>query len=183
MIDLQSFPFSTGNMNTIDAEWLLANYRDLKGLKASYEERIRQLNTPSSEIQLIESMQLRARLMDDLPHGINQNSKIEYTAFEVSVLLEKEESERKEEIQRLYIELASVNEYIALYDAVYAGVTTSEKWIITQYYENKISFEEIALILEKEGKPVSKSTIRRKKLKLVEKVNILLKLLINNHSR
>ena len=121
--------------------------------------------------------------MDDLPHGINQNSKIEYTAFEVSVLLEKEESERKEEIQRLYIELASVNEYIALYDAVYAGLTTSEKWIITQYYENKISFEEIALILEKEGKPVSKSTIRRKKLKLVEKVNILLKLLINNHCR
>lgn len=158
----------------ISAEWLLKNHIMLDGLEAALSERIKQLLNPPNETDIIENLQLHSSMLDGMPHGQSNMSRTETAVTAYPELLTHELEMNQKELLYVKQQFLIVQHCSLLYRAVIAGLTQNEKWLIQKYYDEQSSLDEIARLTENSSHPLSKSTLRRRKIQTVHKVQKLI---------
>lgn len=79
-------------------------------------------------------------------------------------------------IRHLRRGIFDVQQRILLFDAVMAGLDQQEQWLVTEIYVNKTTIERLAEMKTPAGLFLSVSTISRHRKKLLEKVELLLRM-------
>ena len=62
-----------------------------------------------------------------------------------------------------------MQENLKLYDVVFESMDSEEQWLIEEYYGRGKSIDTLLEMQREKGQFVSKSTMRRRKLRVVEK--------------
>ena len=75
----------------------------------------------------------------------------------------------QEQKQFLEERLKKVRENLKLYDVVVESMDMEERWLIEEYYGKGKSIDTLLEMQREKGQFVSKSTMRRRKLRVVEK--------------
>ena len=169
-----------GVMKIITAEKLLREHRAYLGLEKTLKCRIRQLSEACDAEEVIASMGVRGRELDGMPRTQAAMSKTEWTTLAYEEAYQAEQSEIKRCIQELKKELAKIQYYRQLYEAVMEGLTDRERWIINEYYNEENSVDTMQRKLEEQQVYISKSSLRRKKIRIVEKVQQMMNLIEQN---
>lgn len=169
-----------GMMTIVTAEKLLQGHREYLGLEKTLKCRIRQLSEACDAEEVIASIGVRGSELDGLPRTRAAMSKTEWTTLSYEETYQEEQSEIKRCIQELKKELAKVQYYRQLHEAVMEGLTDCERWIINEYYDEGNSVETIQQKLEQQQVYISKSSLRRKKIRIVEKVQRMMNLMEQN---
>ena len=143
----------------VDAEWLLKSHRELLGVEKALQRRIKQLKMDDNENDVIESMELGTIQEAGMPRAQSRfGSKTERAA-----------SDFREQTQILKEKLRKVQENLKLYDVVVESMDMEERWFIEEYYGKGKSIDTLLEMQREKGQFVSKSTMRRRKLRVVEK--------------
>lgn len=167
-------------MKIIMAEWLLRKHREHLGLEKALKCRIRQLSETSDAEEVIASMGTHGCVLDGMPRTRSTMGKTERTTLFYEEMYQAEQREIEMCIQELRKELVKVQYYLQLYEAVIEGLTEREKWIINAYYNDDNSVDTMQRRLEEQKAYISKSSLRREKIRTVEKVQRIIDLIEQN---
>ena len=163
------------NGETVDAEWLFINHNAFENTLSSLMERLNQLSKPISEDQVIAGIQLSRDLSCELPGShIKSDSKTEKAVMRYDSVLLSEKRAITEEIGALEERAHELQSLLLLHKAVMEGLTDQEKWLAEQYYQEGLSLDVMVHKLEECDIYISKSTLRRRKIQLIEKAQQLL---------
>ena len=147
----------------VDAEWLLKSHRELLGVEKALQRRIKQLKMDDNENDVIESMELGTMQEARMPRAQSRfGSKTERAASDFR-------EKAQEQTQILKEKLRKVQENLKLYDVVFESMDSEEQWLIEEYYGRGKSIDTLLEMQREKGQFVSKSTMRRRKLRVVEK--------------
>lgn len=153
----------------IEAEWLFRNHQEHVGLEKALQCRILQLRENSAD-ETIESMELPGCALDGMPRGnASSTSRTEYAAMEYEAIAKAQREEIQSQLQKLHEKLARIHQYLMLHSVIKAGLSDRENWIVDQYYHQSKSIETMLRELELTGEIISKSTLRRERLRVLEK--------------
>ncbi|MBQ8094813.1 MAG: hypothetical protein IJ242_14760 [Clostridia bacterium] len=177
MAEKQNTTMSQSKEMRVDAEWLFSSHVEMKGRIASFSERIRQLSNASNESQIIAGLQLPGSILESMGCGSSDTSKTEMAMLRYGDIAAAESHDTVKEIAFLSRQIHDIQEMLFLYDAVVKGLTESEKWLVDQYYEQGRSLDSLVLILEERRVHTSKSTLRRRKIQIIQKAQRLLDML------
>lgn len=154
----------------VDAEWLLKSHRELLGVEKALQRRIKQLKMDDNENDVIESMELGTIQEAGMPRAQSRfGSKTERAASDFREKAEEERTQAQEQKQFLEEKLKKVRENLKLYDVVVESMDMEERWLIEEYYGKGKSIDTLLEMQREKGQFVSKSTMRRRKLRVVEK--------------
>ena len=146
----------------VDAEWLLKSHRELLGVEKALQRRIKQLKMDDNENDVIESMELGTIQEAGMPRAQSRFGRKNERAAE-------ERTQAQEQKQFLEERLKKVRENLKLYDVVVESMDMEERWFIEEYYGKGKSIDTLLEMQREKGQFVSKSTMRRRKLRVVEK--------------
>jgi hypothetical protein len=126
--------------------------------------------------EMIQSMTLERRPLDELPAASGNGSRTEYVALHYQEHLIEEQQEREREISWLRAEMAEVEEKVALYDAVMGSLSEAEVFLVRLHYDEALSFPRIAEMNTLSDIPwiQSVSTMKRMNANILRKVNEVL---------
>lgn len=154
----------------VDAEWLLKSHRELLGVEKALQRRIKQLKMDDNENDVIESMELGTIQEAGMPRAQSRfGSKTERAASDFREKAAEERTQAQEQKQFLEERLKKVRENLKLYDVVVESMDMEERWLIEEYYGKGKSIDTLLEMQREKGQFVSKSTMRRRKLRVVEK--------------
>lgn len=154
----------------VDAEWLLKSHRELLGVEKALQRRIKQLKMDDNENDVIESMELGTIQEAGMPRAQSRfGSKTEQAASDFREKAAEERTQAQEQKQFLEEKLRKVRENLKLYDVVVESMDMEERWLIEEYYGKGKSIDTLLEMQREKGQFVSKSTMRRRKLRVVEK--------------
>ena len=154
----------------VDAEWLLKSHRELLGVEKALQRRIKQLKMDDNENDVIESMELGTIQEAGMPRAQSRfGSKTERAASDFREKAAEERDQAQEQTQILKEKLRKVQENLKLYDVVVESMDMEERWFIEEYYGKGKSIDTLLEMQREKGQFVSKSTMRRRKLRVVEK--------------
>ncbi len=154
----------------VDAEWLLKSHRELLGVEKALQRRIKQLKMDDNENDVIESMELGTTQEAGMPRAQSRfGSKTERAASDFREKAAEERDQAQEQTQILKEKLRKVQENLKLYDVVFESMDSEEQWLIEEYYGRGKSIDTLLEMQREKGQFVSKSTMRRRKLRVVEK--------------
>ncbi len=154
----------------VDAEWLLKSHRELLSVEKALQRRIKQLQMDDNENNVIESMELGTMQEARMPRAQSRfGSKTERAASDFREKAAEERDQAQEQTQILKEKLRKVQENLKLYDVVFESMDSEEQWLIEEYYGRGKSIDTLLEMQREKGQFVSKSTMRRRKLRVVEK--------------
>lgn len=154
----------------VDAEWLLKSHRELLGVEKALQRRIKQLKMDDNENDVIESMELGTIQEAGMPRAQSRfGSKTERAASDFRERAAEERDQAQEQTQILKEKLRKVQENLKLYDVVFESMDAEEQRLIEEYYGKGKSIDTLLEMQREKGQFVSKSTMRRRKLRVVEK--------------
>lgn len=153
----------------VDAEWLLKNHSNLLDIERALVCRIRQLRKEGNTDEVIEGLELSGNTWDGMPHAKAIISRTESVAENYQEVLDQELQQLNEEMNHLYESLRATREKLMLYDVVIAGLNSTERWIVDSYYEKGYSIDTMLDELKHRDIYISKSTLRRKRIQVVQK--------------
>ena len=175
MMEGNAQPIIRKHGKVIDAEWLFENCNAFENTLSTLLERLNQLSRPLSEYQVITGMQLASRLSGDPPgNHAAPDSKTEKAMMKYESILAAEKREIAEEIQTLEGRVRELQDLLRLHRAIMEGLTDQEKWLAEHYYRKGQSLDAMVRELEEQNVYLSKSTLRRRKIQLIEKAQRLL---------
>lgn len=157
------------------AEELLKNHRKnqskLQALEAQLEF-IRQHPATEADRCLIEAVVLRTPALNGMPRNKNiAPSPTERVALQLDDLRDKI---LNAEVYPIEKEICRLRYHIHLFEAIYATLTKTEKWLVdTLYFSGKTQAEAMEIIPEA-FHISSRSTLSRHKMKLLRKVDAFL---------
>ena len=159
----------------VDAEWLLKSHRELLGVEKALQRRIKQLKMDDNENDVIESMELGTIQEAGMPRAQSRfGSKTERAASDFREKAAEERTQAQEQKQFLEERLKKVRENLKLYDVVVESMDMEERWLIEEYYGKGKSIDTLFEMQREKGQFVSKSTMRRRKLRVVEKARMVI---------
>ena len=157
----------------VDAEWLL-----IEGCRLTHDQTryIFETNTIGiekevlNENDVIESMELGTMQEAGMPRAQSRfGSKTERAASDFRERAAEERDQAQEQTRILKEKLRKVQENLKLYDVVFESMDAEEQWLIEEYYGKGKSIDTLLEMQKEKGQFVSKSTMRRRKLRVVEK--------------
>lgn len=154
----------------VDAERLLKSHQELLNMEKALKRRIKQLGMDNNENDVIASIELETIQEAGMPHiQAGFGSKTERAASDFRERAEKERKQIQEQRQMLMEKLRKVQEKLEIYDVILEGMNEEERWFIEKYYEKGKSIDMLIAMQQEKGQFISKSTMRRKKLRVIEK--------------
>jgi hypothetical protein len=127
--------------------------------------------------EVLQAMAYARDPLDSQPMTNGAGSRTEYVASHYHERLLKEQKEREQEINWLRVELAEVEEQIALYEAVLRSLNEAEALLVWLHYNEELSFSRIAEMNKSSDVPwkQSVSAMKHMNVNILRKANDVLR--------
>ncbi len=161
-----------------DAQVLLRNQKLMESRLSVIQAKLMKADTLRKQLndEVIQAMAYAQDPLDGQPMANGTGSRTEYVALHYQERLLNEQKEREREVNWLRVELAEVEEQIALHDAVLRSLNEAELLLVWLHYNEGFSFSRIAETNKSSDVPWKQSvnTMKRMNSNILRKVNDVL---------